>query len=288
MPRSRRRSEAPHVPVGFDRHRGRFRVGRFGRLAARHSGLRPRPRQEFWRAHVLRGLDLHVPAGRFLAVVGRSGCGKSTLLRLIAGLDKADAGRIAFGAGEAGTAREFARVMFQEPRLLPWASVISNVEVGLGAERRDPNGASACARGARGGRPRRPRRRVAVDAVRRAEAARRARPRAGQPPAVSRARRAARRARRTDPHRNAGVAGDGLAPRRLYRDPRHPRCRRSCRARRPHRAHRSGRDRPRCRCESCHDRAIAARLPSASSRKRFSSASSALPRLVREEELAAL
>ena len=45
---------------------------------------------------VLHDLDLHVPAGQFLAVVGRSGCGKSTLLRLIAGLEAADAGRIAY------------------------------------------------------------------------------------------------------------------------------------------------------------------------------------------------
>ena len=81
---------------------------------------------------VLRGIDLHIPAGQFVAIVGRSGCGKSTLLRLIAGLDRATAGTIGFG----GDAREQdVRVMFQEPRLLPWARVLSNVEVGLGRER---------------------------------------------------------------------------------------------------------------------------------------------------------
>jgi sulfonate transport system ATP-binding protein len=83
---------------------------------------------------VLRGIDLYIPAGQFVAIVGRSGCGKSTLLRLIAGLDHADAGSIAFGAE---TARQDIRVMFQEPRLLPWARVLSNVEVGLGPDRRE-------------------------------------------------------------------------------------------------------------------------------------------------------
>ncbi|HEY4987383.1 MAG TPA: ATP-binding cassette domain-containing protein [Bradyrhizobium sp.] len=81
---------------------------------------------------VLRGIDLHIPAGQFVAIVGRSGCGKSTLLRLIAGLETADAGTIGFGEA---TRPEDVRVMFQEPRLLPWARVLSNVEVGLGRDR---------------------------------------------------------------------------------------------------------------------------------------------------------
>ena len=88
--------------------------------------------KSFGEHEVLRGIDVHIPAGQFVAIVGRSGCGKSTLLRLIAGLDRADAGIISFG-GE--TLAEDIRVMFQEPRLLPWARVLSNVEVGLGRER---------------------------------------------------------------------------------------------------------------------------------------------------------
>jgi sulfonate transport system ATP-binding protein len=81
---------------------------------------------------VLRGIDLHIPSGQFVAIVGRSGCGKSTLLRLIAGLEKPDEGTIAFGEE---ARREDIRVMFQEPRLLPWSRVLGNVEVGLGTDR---------------------------------------------------------------------------------------------------------------------------------------------------------
>src|SRR5260370_3607147 len=89
-------------------------------------------RKSFGDNEVLRGIDLNIPAGQFVAIVGRSGCGKSTLLRLIAGLESIDAGTIGFGQE---TRPEDVRVMFQEPRLLPWARVLSNVEVGLGRER---------------------------------------------------------------------------------------------------------------------------------------------------------
>jgi sulfonate transport system ATP-binding protein len=86
-------------------------------------------RKSFGDNEVLRGIDLQIPAGQ---IVGRSGCGKSTLLRLIAGLETVDAGSIGFGEQ---TRAEDIRVMFQEPRLLPWARVLSNVEVGLGRDR---------------------------------------------------------------------------------------------------------------------------------------------------------
>lgn len=89
---------------------------------------------------VLDGIDLEVPVGQFLAIIGKSGCGKSTLLRLLAGLDRPTTGSLTFGVEEEGHSRT--RFMFQEPRLLPWASVVGNVEVGLtgitsGAEARD-------------------------------------------------------------------------------------------------------------------------------------------------------
>jgi sulfonate transport system ATP-binding protein len=87
---------------------------------------------------VLDGIDLEVQSGQFLAIIGKSGCGKSTLLRLLAGLDKPTSGTLDHGDGDHG----LTRMMFQEPRLLPWARVVNNVAVGLtglakGEEARD-------------------------------------------------------------------------------------------------------------------------------------------------------
>jgi sulfonate transport system ATP-binding protein len=93
-------------------------------------------RKSFGDNEVLRGIDLHIPAGQFVAIVGRSGCGKSTLLRLIAGLESIDVGTVGFGEQ---LQPQDVRVMFQEPRLLPWARVLANVEVGLGGARKLPD-----------------------------------------------------------------------------------------------------------------------------------------------------
>ncbi len=94
--------------------------------------------KSFGDRRVIERLDLHVAAGQFLAIVGRSGCGKSTLLRLLTGLERPDTGSVLVGdAALAGPDRSGVRLMFQEPRLLPWASVVDNVAVGVGQARRD-------------------------------------------------------------------------------------------------------------------------------------------------------
>lgn len=83
------------------------------------------------RLNVLRGVDLTLSGGASLAIVGPSGCGKTTLLRVLAGLERPDAGEVRIdGVPVAGPGRERA-VIFQEPRLLPWLTVLDNVAFGL-------------------------------------------------------------------------------------------------------------------------------------------------------------
>ncbi len=80
---------------------------------------------------VLDGVDLAVDPGGFLTIVGASGCGKSTLLRLVAGLDTDFEGSVTLD-GERVTAPSLNRgLVFQEPRLFPWATVAQNIALGL-------------------------------------------------------------------------------------------------------------------------------------------------------------
>jgi ABC-type sugar transport system ATPase subunit len=83
---------------------------------------------------VLKSLDLEIPSRKFVTLLGPSGCGKTTLLRLIAGLERASAGHIAFGGtrvdhlspGE----RDIAMV-FQNYALYPTMDVAQNISYGL-------------------------------------------------------------------------------------------------------------------------------------------------------------
>jgi sulfonate transport system ATP-binding protein len=81
--------------------------------------------KSFGDKQVLKGVDLDVRKGEFVAVIGKSGCGKSTLLRILAGLEKPTSGSFV------NHSRERTRIMFQEPRLLPWQRIGANVSVGL-------------------------------------------------------------------------------------------------------------------------------------------------------------
>jgi NitT/TauT family transport system ATP-binding protein len=80
----------------------------------------------------LAGVDLDVDAGAFVALLGPSGCGKSTLLRLVAGLDRADAGAVTVDGRPAGdVAQSTVAFVFQDAHLLPWRDVVDNVALPL-------------------------------------------------------------------------------------------------------------------------------------------------------------
>ncbi len=85
------------------------------------------PRRDGGRLEVLAGLDLVIPGGGIVALIGPNGCGKSTILRVIAGLLTPDAGQATLD-GEAIDGPD-ARIglVFQEPRLLPWRSAADNI-----------------------------------------------------------------------------------------------------------------------------------------------------------------
>ncbi|WP_370272072.1 ABC transporter ATP-binding protein [Hyphomonas atlantica] len=79
----------------------------------------------------LEDVSLDISDGEFLCVVGPSGCGKSTLLSAIAGFMKPRAGQITMNGAKIGKPGADRGVVFQEYALLPWKTVLGNVEIGL-------------------------------------------------------------------------------------------------------------------------------------------------------------
>jgi putative spermidine/putrescine transport system ATP-binding protein len=95
--------------------------------------------KQFGSAVVLKDLDLEVGRNEFVSLLGPSGCGKTTLLRLIAGLMKADSGRISIGGNDLTRVAAHKRnigVVFQNYALFPHLTVEQNVAFGLEAQRR--------------------------------------------------------------------------------------------------------------------------------------------------------
>jgi len=79
----------------------------------------------------LDSVNLAVAEGEFVTIVGPSGCGKSTLLNLIVGLLRSSFGRISFrGAPIDGICTKIGYVT-QKDNLLPWRTLIENVEIAL-------------------------------------------------------------------------------------------------------------------------------------------------------------
>ncbi|HEX9465084.1 MAG TPA: ABC transporter ATP-binding protein [Alphaproteobacteria bacterium] len=83
------------------------------------------------RIHVLDDIGLRVPANQFVCLLGASGCGKTTLLRIVAGLTEADSGSITIQGRTVRGPGNDRSLVFQNYGLLPWRSVLGNVEFGL-------------------------------------------------------------------------------------------------------------------------------------------------------------
>ncbi len=81
--------------------------------------------------HALQGINLHIQPGEFVSLVGVSGCGKSTLMRLIAGLQTASQGTVLLDGQPPDAARAAKQIgwMAQQAALLPWRTVLENVQL---------------------------------------------------------------------------------------------------------------------------------------------------------------
>jgi NitT/TauT family transport system ATP-binding protein len=85
----------------------------------------------------LKDLRFEVARGEFVCIVGPSGCGKTTLLNIIAGLERDFVGRATLPATTDGD-RPVVGYVFQTPRLLPWRTVLENIELAM-PRRDDPS-----------------------------------------------------------------------------------------------------------------------------------------------------
>jgi NitT/TauT family transport system ATP-binding protein len=98
-----------------------------------HSIRKAFPKPDGSQLLVLDDLNLDLPEGQIVGLLGRSGSGKSTLLRLIAGLARATAGSITYLGQPVVAPAPGIAMVFQSFALFPWLTVLENVQLGLEA-----------------------------------------------------------------------------------------------------------------------------------------------------------
>jgi NitT/TauT family transport system ATP-binding protein len=93
----------------------------------------------------LDGIDLTINANEFITLIGPSGCGKTTLLRIIASLEKPDAGEVLIDGKAVTKPGPERAVVFQSFGLFPWKTVLDNVKFPLTVRNMDDKQATEIA-----------------------------------------------------------------------------------------------------------------------------------------------
>lgn len=83
----------------------------------------------------IRDLSFSIRKGEFVSILGPSGCGKSTLLRIVSGLLRPTSGKVVLADVEVKEPRPDIGIVFQQPTLLPWKTILENVLVPIRAMR---------------------------------------------------------------------------------------------------------------------------------------------------------
>jgi putative spermidine/putrescine transport system ATP-binding protein len=81
---------------------------------------------------ILKGINMNIPQGEFLSILGPSGAGKTTLIKILAGIIKADEGLVKFPA----PMKQRPVLVFQDYQLFPYMTVYNNIAFGLQARRK--------------------------------------------------------------------------------------------------------------------------------------------------------
>lgn len=100
----------------------RIRLENVSKVFGREAGAADTP--------ALVDVSLDLRGGEFVCVLGPSGCGKSTILNLIAGFEAPTSGRVLFDGAPVRRPGSERGMVFQQPTLFPWLSVIDNVTFG--------------------------------------------------------------------------------------------------------------------------------------------------------------
>jgi NitT/TauT family transport system ATP-binding protein len=87
------------------------------------------------RVLALQDISMRVAEREFVAILGPSGCGKSTLLNMVAGFDRPTHGAVRVAGADILAPSPSRAVVFQEPALFPWLSVMENVVFGPKTQR---------------------------------------------------------------------------------------------------------------------------------------------------------